>query len=66
MAEPWMSGDGIAAHLGVARYTVNTLVVEKAMSARKVGHLWSFRASEVHGWVRRGGASASTPDQVAG
>ena len=58
MAEPWLSADDIAAHLGVTKDTVYTWIAEKAMPAHKVGRLWKFQASEIDDWVRRGGAAA--------
>ena len=60
MAAPWLSADGIAAHLGVAKNTVYTWISEKGMPAHKVGRLWKFQTSEVDDWVRRGGATASS------
>lgn len=59
MAEPWLSADDIAAHLGVTKDTVYTWIAEKAMPAHKVGRLWKFQASEIDGWVRAGAASSS-------
>ena len=71
MAEPWLSADDIAAHLGVTKDTVYTWIAEKAMPAHKVGRLWKFQASEIDEWVRRGGAAAgaepsTTPAVVSG
>lgn len=66
MTEPWLSADGIAAHLGVTKDTVYSWIAEKAMPAHKVGRLWKFQTSEVDEWVRSGGAAATeepaTPD----
>jgi excisionase family DNA binding protein len=55
----------IAAHLGVTKDTVYTWIAEKAMPAHKVGRLWTFQASEIYDWVRRGGVSSSTHDEDA-
>ena len=66
VAEPWLSADDIAAHLGVTKDTVYTWIAEKAMPAHKVGRLWKFQASEIDDWVRRGGASSSAHDEDAG
>lgn len=65
MADPWLSADDIAAHLGVTKDTVYTWIAEKAMLAHKVRRLWKFQTSEIDDWVRRGGASASTHDEDA-
>jgi len=35
VAEPWLSADDIAAHLGVTKDTVYTWIAEKAMPAHK-------------------------------
>ena len=65
VAEPWLSADDIAAHLGITKDTVYTWIAEKAMPAHKVGRLWKFQTSEIDEWVRRGGASASKRDEDA-
>ena len=65
MAEPWLSADDIAAHLGVTKDTVYTWIAEKAMPAHKVGRLWKFQASEIDDWVRAG-AAASDDDGPVG
>lgn len=59
MAEPWMSADALAAHLGVRKDTVYAWIAYKGMPAHKIGRLWKFQASEVDDWVRSGGAAAS-------
>lgn len=58
MAEPWLSADDIATHLGVTEDTVYTWISAKAMPAHKIRRLWKFQASEADDWVRRGGAAA--------
>jgi excisionase family DNA binding protein len=58
VAEPWLSADDIAAHLGITKDTVYTWIAEKAMPAHKVGRLWKFQASEVDDWVRNGHAAS--------
>ncbi|MGL5247411.1 MAG: helix-turn-helix domain-containing protein [Brooklawnia sp.] len=59
MAEPWLSADDIAAHLGVTKDTVYTWIAEKAMPAHKVGRLWKFpsRRDRGLGTPRRRGCS---------
>lgn len=59
MAEPWLSADDIAVHLGVTKDTVYNWISEKGMPAHKISRLWKFQASEVDDWVRRGGAVAA-------
>ncbi len=66
MAEPWLSADDIAAHLGVTEDTVHTWIAEKVMPAHKVGRPWKFQASEIDDLVRRCGPSASTHNEDAG
>lgn len=59
LAEPWLSADHIAAHLGITKDTVYTWITDKRMPAHKVGRLWKFQTSEVDEWVRSGGSDAS-------
>jgi excisionase family DNA binding protein len=63
MAEPWLSADLIAAHLGVTKDTVYAWIAEKEMPAHKIGRLWKFQTSEVDEWVRNEGAD--TPEEHA-
>lgn len=65
VAEPWLSADDIAAHLGVTKDTVYTWIAEKAMPAQKVGRLWKFKASEIDDWVRAGAAASDHEIPVA-
>jgi excisionase family DNA binding protein len=60
VAEPWLSADDIAAHLGITKDTVYTWIADKAMPAHKVGRLWKFQANEIDDWVRRGAAAVPT------
>lgn len=57
MAEPWLSADDVAEHLGVTKDTVYAWIAERGMPAHKVGRLWKFQTSEVNEWVRSGGAA---------
>lgn len=66
VAEPWLSADDIAAHLGITKDTVYVWIAEKAMPAHKLGRLWKFQASEVDNWVRSGGAATSSEDEKIG
>lgn len=61
MAEPWLSAEEIAAHLGVTKDTVYVWIADKAMPAHKIGRLWKFQTSEVDSWVRGGGTAANSP-----
>lgn len=63
MAEPWLSADDIAAHLGVTKDTVYAWIAEKGMPAHKLGRLWKFQAREVDDWVRSDGAASSSDDE---
>jgi len=61
VAEPWLSAEDIAGHLGITKDTVYAWIAEKRMPAHKIGRLWKFQIAEVDDWVRCGGA-ASTED----
>ncbi len=56
MAEPWVSADVIAEHLGVTKDSIYTWIAAKGMPAHRVGRLWKFKVTEVDAWVRRDGA----------
>lgn len=54
-AEPWVSVDQIAEHLGVTRDSIYRWIDRKGLPAHRVGRLWKFKVSEVDDWVRAGG-----------
>ena len=56
-AEPWVSVDQIAEHLGVTRDSIYRWIDRKSLPAHRVGRLWKFKVSEVDAWVRAGGAN---------
>jgi excisionase family DNA binding protein len=64
-AEPWVSVDQIAEHLGVTRDSIYRWIDRKGLPAHRVGRLWKFQVSEVDDWVRAGGADEHK-DQVQG
>jgi excisionase family DNA binding protein len=55
-AEPWVTAEQVALHLGVVKETVYRWRERKALPASRVGRLWKFKLSEVDDWVRAGGA----------
>jgi excisionase family DNA binding protein len=55
-AEPWVSVDQIAEHLGVTRDSIYRWIDRKNLPAHRVGRLWKFQVSEVDDSVRAGGA----------
>lgn len=57
IAEPWVSVDQIAEHLGVTRDSIYRWIDRKVLPAHRVGRLWKFKVSEVDDWVRAGGAN---------
>ena len=61
MAEPWVSVDGVAKHLGVAKDSVYRWIERRGLPAHKIGRLWKFKLSEVDEWVREEGASQDAP-----
>lgn len=64
MAEPWLSAEEIAAHLGATNDTAYDWIADKAMPAHRVGRLWKFPAGEIDEWVRSGGAAQSSKDDA--
>jgi excisionase family DNA binding protein len=56
MAEPWVSVDDLAKHLGVVKDSIYRWIERRGLPSHKVGRLWKFKLSEVDEWVRRGGA----------
>lgn len=57
-AEPWVSVEGVANHLGVAKDSVYRWIEVRSLPAHKIGRLWKFKLSEVDEWVRACGADA--------
>ncbi|MCB1636299.1 MAG: helix-turn-helix domain-containing protein [Xanthomonadales bacterium] len=57
MAERWVSVEQIAEHLGVTRDSIYRWIDRKGLPAHRVGRLWKFKATEVDGWIRSGGAA---------
>ncbi len=55
-AEPWVSVEQVAQHLGVAKDTVYRWREHRGLPAHRVGRLWKFKLTEVDDWVRAGGA----------
>jgi excisionase family DNA binding protein len=60
-AEPWVSVDAVAAHIGVAKDSVYRWIDAKGLPAHRVGKLWKFKLSEVDDWVRAGEANEARP-----
>jgi excisionase family DNA binding protein len=57
IAEPWVSVDEVATHLGVAKDSVYRWIEVRHLPAHRIGRLWKFKLSEVDSWVRQGGAN---------
>jgi excisionase family DNA binding protein len=61
MAEPWVSVDQVAEHLGVVKDSVYRWIETKGLPAHRIGRLWKLKLSEVDDWIRAGGTvKAST------
>ncbi|MSP60799.1 MAG: DNA-binding protein [Myxococcales bacterium] len=56
-AEPWVSVDDVAAHVGASRDTIYRWIDESGLPASKVGRFWKLRLSDVDKWIRSGGAA---------
>lgn len=50
-AEPWVSIDEVAAHLGVRKESVYRWIEQRGLPATKIGKLWKLRLSEVDAWL---------------
>ncbi len=59
-AEPWVSVEEAAKHLGVAKDSVYRWIEQKGLPAHRMGRLWKLKISEVDEWVRQGGAAADS------
>lgn len=62
-AEPWVSVEEVAKHLGVAKDSVYRWIEQKGLPAHRMGRLWKFKISEVDEWVRQGGAASEPTPQ---
>lgn len=56
-AEPWVSVEDVAKHLGVTKDSVYRWIEERGLPANRLGRLWKFKLSEVDAWVNSGGAA---------
>lgn len=57
MSDRWLSVEEIAEYLGVSKDTVYAWISKRNMPAHRIGRLWKFKATEVDGWIRSGGAA---------
>jgi len=64
MDEGWLSVDEIARYLGVSNDTVRSWITHKGMPGYKVGRFWKFKREDVDAWVREGGATSSSDDDL--
>jgi len=64
MAEPWMSVEDIAKHLGVAKDSIYRWIENRGLPAHKLGRLWKFKASEVDDWVRGDGSAITRENDI--
>ena len=62
-AEPWVSVEDVANHLGVAKDSVYRWIEKKGLPAHRMGRLWKFKISEVDEWVLAGGAAWESADR---
>lgn len=56
LAEPWVSVEEVAKHLGVTKDSVYRWIDHRDLPAHKIGRLWKFKLSEVDNWVVAAGA----------
>jgi excisionase family DNA binding protein len=62
-AEPWVTAEQVACHLGVVKDTIYRWRERKNLPAHKIGRLWKFQLSEVDEWVKSGGAEEDVANQ---
>ncbi len=62
MDDRWLSVDDIADYLGVSKDSVYGWLTTMGLPGHKVGRFWKFKKEDVDGWVRAGGAAASSDD----
>jgi excisionase family DNA binding protein len=58
-AEPWVTAEQVALHLGVVKETVYRWRERRHLPVHRVGRLWKFQISEIDDWVRAGGPDTS-------
>ena len=58
-AEPWVSVEEVAGHLGVTKDSIYRWIEDRGLPAHRLGRLWKFKLSEVDEWVRAKGADPS-------
>lgn len=51
-AEPWVSIEDVAAHVGVRKDSIYRWIEARGLPAAKVGKLWKLKLSEVDAWMR--------------
>lgn len=56
MAEPWVSVEKVAAHLGVGKASIYRWIEHRDLPGTKIGKLWKLKLSEVESWMRGSGA----------
>jgi excisionase family DNA binding protein len=61
-AEPRVSVDEFANHLGVAKDSVYRWIESKGLPASRIGRLWKFKLSRLDAWVNAGGAAERGPE----
>lgn len=59
VAEPWLSAEEIAAHLGITKDTVCDSIAGRRMPAHRVGQLWKSQVGEVDKCAQRRGVPRS-------
>ncbi len=64
-AEPWISLDQVAQHLGVAKDTVYLWRESRRLPEYRVERLWKLKLYKVDEWVRAGGAGDHKASEFA-
>lgn len=58
-SKPWVSVEGVAKHLGLARNSVCHWIERRGLPSHRIGRVWRFKRSQVDTFVDAGGAASN-------
>lgn len=65
IAEPWVSVEAVAAHVGVRKDSIYRWIEHRGFPAQRVGKLWKLKLSEVDAWITTANRSPSGDREAA-